>query len=65
MHTRQVDNLKLQRCLLWGLIVEGPYRDIATQRWRCNVRASVSGHVITAVVEIPEEGTHLEVVTVF
>lgn len=64
MRSRQIDALSVLRCLRRGIIAEGPYRDIKSGQWRCNVEATVSGEWLRVVVEIPDTPPHLEVITV-
>jgi Domain of unknown function (DUF4258) len=64
MRKRGIDRLQVIRCLQRGRITEGPYRDIRSGQWRCNVEATVSGDSIRVVVEIPDKPPLLEVITV-
>lgn len=64
MRKRGVDALQVIRCLQRGFITEGPYRDIKSGQWRCNVEAIAGGDLLRVVVEIPELSLLLEVITV-
>ncbi len=64
MRKRGVDVLQVVRCLQRGSITEGPYRDMKSGQWRCNVEAKAGGELIRVVVEIPEKPPYLEVITV-
>lgn len=64
MRKRSVDVLQVIHCLQRGNITEGPYRDIKSGQWRCNVEANTGGDWVRVVVEIPDRPPLLEVVTV-
>lgn len=64
MRKRGVDAVQVIRCLQRGNITEGPYRDIKSGQWRCNVEAMAGGDWVRVVVEIPDRPPLLEVITV-
>ena len=64
MRSRRIDALQVMRCLQRGIVTEGPYRDIKSGQWRCNLEAKAGGGWLRVVVEIPDEPPLLEVITV-
>jgi hypothetical protein len=62
MKERHVSDMDVIRCLRGGSIEEGPYRDLKTGQWRCNVEGRWAGDTIRVGVALP--GGAIIVITV-
>lgn len=67
MKERGIDFLDIQRCLINGSVVEGPYQPrISSTNWRVKMAAWITGEHIKVVAEIAEIDTEkVVVITVF